>query len=249
MVGQSRTKRVKVVLLVLSIPCLVAGFGLWALTRIEPHWFSPPAWLDAVFFIIGGLGVLIRVLISVIGDFISNIVLALRDLSRREEHPWLRDQSPIRQVDYDALIGRLGPSGRIPWIDRGVTSPGLLLEHGNIAIVAEMKSGKTREATELIRRAQEEGWISIVYEPTVALDLIDEDTLAYALAGGLRHTQRSLFFVDELGLRQDAAHLAKLDACIRCISEWRPDLFLLITIQRERLGSQVLRWLNGLLGI
>ncbi len=48
-----------------------------------------------------------------------------------------------------------------------------------------MKSGKTREAAELIRMALEDGVISAVYEPTSALDLIDQEMLSQAVVAGL----------------------------------------------------------------
>ena len=62
--------------------------------------------------------------------------------------PILSERGPIRAIDYETLVARLGRSGQIPWLDRGRTDTAVLRTHGRIAIVGWMKSGKTREAAE-----------------------------------------------------------------------------------------------------
>ena len=140
-------------------------------------------------------------------------------------------------------VARLGKSGQIPWIDRGIVSSSTLVEHGRVAIVGPMKSGKTREAAELIRRTQADGWLSVIYEPSRALDLIDLDMLSCAIAKQIE-PQRCLFFVDELGLRQNPEHLERLSICIESVCKARPDAYFLITIQQERLSPVVQKWLQ-----
>ena len=236
-----RRRTVVIILLAVGTLLLVGGFGLWVLYQLFPTLF--PDWFDTLFAILAGLGALI----GVTGTLLSDILLPLRQLLESQEpsRVWrLSERAPLRKITYDVLVARLGRSGRIPWIDRGIVSSSLLLSHGRIAIMGPMKSGKTREAVELIRMAQEDGWVSVVYEPTAALDLVDQNALAEAIAGEL-DPQRCLLFVDELGLRQDSEHLNRLSVCIESICKIRPDTYSLITIQQERLSPRVRNWLKG----
>jgi tetratricopeptide (TPR) repeat protein len=228
-------------LLIIVVILLVAGFALWVLYQIFPTYF--PNWFGPLFFILTSLGLLITVL----GAALSDILLPLWDRLRGPETTStlrLSDRAPIRQVSYDALIERLGRSGKIPWVDRGVTSTSLLRTSGRVAIVGLMKSGKTREAAELIRVALQDGLISVVYEPTSALDLIDQDTLAQEVGAQVEVAQCCLFYIDELGLRTELERLERLSTCIQSICKIRPDTYFLITIQRERLTSTFQTWLE-----
>ena len=236
-----RRRTIHIILLVIGAVLLAGGFALWVLYQLFPTWF--PQWFNKLFVILAGLAVLI----SVVGAALSDLFLPLWDRlrSRDGSRVWeLAEKTPMRQVGYDTLVARLGRSGKIPWIDRDATSASLLREHGRVAIVGWMKSGKTREAAELIRRTLEDGWISQVYEPTSALDLIDQEALASAIATQLDSRQRCLFLVDELGLRPEMERLGRLSTCIKTISKARPDAYFLITIQRERLVSPVQAWLE-----
>ncbi|MEO0537907.1 MAG: tetratricopeptide repeat protein, partial [Cyanobacteria bacterium P01_A01_bin.123] len=189
-----------------------------------------------------GLGALLTLL----GTAITNVVIPIRKLTQEEsttDKRSLVDSKPIRRVKYETLIARLGRSGKIPWIDRDIANPGLLREHGRVAIVGWMKSGKTREAAEIIRMATEDGVVSAIYEPTSALDLISEESLSEAVAFQIDDREKTLFFVDELGLRPEVERLERLSQCLETITRLRSDTYYLITIQKERLTDSVRNWL------
>ncbi|MCI0399329.1 MAG: hypothetical protein L0322_30945 [Chloroflexi bacterium] len=237
------TKRRRQAYIFLSLAAILIGSGfiLWVWYRLDPGRF--PAWFSALFAVLGGLGVLI----GVIGAALADIFLPLWDRLKSPEPaalPRLSESKPIRRVDYETLVARLGRSGRIPWVDRGSTSARTLRIHGQVAIVGWMKSGKTREAAELIRSALAEDLITVVYEPTSALDLIPQELLTAAAIAEVDEHERSLFFVDELGLRPEKERLERLSTCMESIRQVRPDIYFLITIQRERLTAAFETWLK-----
>ena len=188
-----------------------------------------PAWFSIYIPIIAGGATVI----TIIGTLISDIFIPIwYKLTERDaaDVSWLSNKAPIRKTSYAELIGRLGRGGKVPWIDRGILSRRTLRLHGSIAIIGWMKSGKTREAAELICTAVEMNLISVVYEPTSALDLIDTNSLEAAISSEIDEHQKALFFIDELGLRSEPERLSRLSTCIDTIRKVRPDIFFLITI-------------------
>ncbi|MBE9065973.1 tetratricopeptide repeat protein [Leptolyngbya cf. ectocarpi LEGE 11479] len=219
---------------------LAFGFIVWCVYSLFPSLF--PAWFKKVVQITGGFGALLALSSAAV-----TVILPIRELTREQEAAdatGLADSKPIRRVKYETLTARLGKSGKIPWIDRGAANPGLLREHGRVAIVGWMKSGKTREAAEIIRTATEDGTIAAVYEPTSALDLIKQDSLAESITIQVDDRERTLFFIDELGLRPEKERLERLSQCLDTITNLRRDTYCLITIQQERLTDTVRDWLS-----
>jgi len=156
----------------------------------------------------------------------------------------LKPNAPIHPVSVEELARRLGNSGRIPYVERGVTDNHTLMGTNRLAIVGAMKSGKTREAIELMSRTQQRGLIVSIYEPTSSLDLIDLDILKEVVSRQIGRDPL-LFFVDELGLRQGDDNLARLSMCIETIRTFRPDARFLVTLQEERLTERLRIWLNA----
>ena len=235
-----RRRKLLKLLIVTGIFILVLGFIIWAIYELIPAIF--PAWFDKVWPIVGGFGALLALLSTAIAGFAS-----IRELIQEQKTAssvGLADSKPIRRVKYETLTARLGKSGKIPWIDRGTASPGLLREHGRIAILGWMKSGKTREAAEVIRMATEDGTIAAIYEPTSALDLIEQGSLFEAVTLQADDREKMLFFVDELGLRPELERLERLSQCLETITTLRRDAYCLITVQRERLTDTVRNWLT-----
>ncbi|MEM7066222.1 MAG: tetratricopeptide repeat protein, partial [Cyanobacteria bacterium P01_B01_bin.77] len=219
---------------------LAFGFIVWCVYSLFPNLF--PAWFKEVVQITGGFGALLALSSAAV-----TVILPIRELTREQEAAdatGLADSKPIRRVKYETLTARLGKSGKIPWIDRGAASPGLLREHGRVAIVGWMKSGKTREAAEIIRTAIEDGTIAAVYEPTSALELIKQDSLAESITIQVDDRERTLFFIDELGLRPEEERLERLSQCLDTITNLRRDTYCLITVQQERLTDTVRNWLS-----
>lgn len=233
--------RISRIVTIIGLYIIIAAFTIWALHIVYPDLF--PAWVDALFYILGGLGALF----SVAGSVFSDLLLPIIERSKPEpdlrlEH-LLKPHAPIRQTSYEELLARLGNSGRIPWLDRHIASTNVLLEGNRIAIIGPMKSGKTREAVELIDHAKKNGLITLVFEPTASLDLIPIDRLREAVG---MHAERnsSLFFIDELGLWQSDDDLERIAICIDTITEVRPSAYILVTLQYERLTSKLDDWLQ-----
>ena len=237
--SQSHQRKLRFVLGAVGAVLLITAIAIWVLYQSFPLWFPP--WFKPLFASLAGVSGILATLGAILSDFI----LSFWDILKGDAQPphILSERQPIRRVDYEVLIARLGRSGTIPWIDRGITAAGLLQHYGRIAIAGWMKSGKTREAAELIRQLLHDGWISLVYEPTATLDLIDPDHLATAIQHELDDRQRYLFFVDELGLRPEPERLNRLALCLNTLLAVRPDTYLLITVQRERL-LDVQPWLH-----
>ena len=164
----------KVIGTIFGLALILIGIAVYAFYYVRPNAF--PDWTGTAVAIISGLGFIV----TVAGALLSDLYLPIWDRltsQKTAERLQLSDRAPIRQIRYETLIKRLGQGGVIPWINRGVTASSLLRNHGRVAIIGLMKSGKTREAAELIRVATEDGWISAIYEPTAALDRIDEQLL------------------------------------------------------------------------
>ena len=202
---------------------VAGGLLLWLTARWWPEPLS--TWVAPIGLLLIGGGLLAFVL--------------WRVESRLPEAPvQLSEREPIRPVTYESLVNRLGRSGRIPWVNRLDHKAGLLRRYGRVAVIGWMKSGKTREAAELVRLGLDSGLITAVYEPTAMLDLIAQEALETAVKSQIDSQQRSLFFVDELGLRPEPERLVRLTTCLNGIHQVRPDTYFLITIQRERLTPQ-----------
>ena len=203
------------------------------LSELKPAWLPAWPWLGPASLILGVLAIAIPVL----GSLFSDILLPLIDRSESSPSPRakeLRDESPLLLVTYDTLIRGLGNGGEIPWIERGMASLSLWNHHDRIAIIGPMKSGKTREALELIRIAQQNGLVSTVFQPAGAINVIDLELLASAVAVQL--DRPCLFFIDDIGVLQDEAYLERLSICIDTIAHVRPDARFVITMQVERLA-------------
>ena len=64
------------------------------------------------------------------------------------------NQSPLIQITTDHLLEQLGQYGsKVPYIDRKAVSITNLRQNGRIVISGKMKTGKSREAIELIKKA------------------------------------------------------------------------------------------------
>ena len=125
-----------------------------------------------------------------------------------------QELTPIRNVDYLTIINRLGESGQIDWVDRDATNPATLLAYGRIAIVGWMKSGKTREAAELINKSIKGSLFSQVFEIAPFINSISIDQIQKLIYATVDRNQKYLLFIDELGLNPDPEHLKRLSIVI-----------------------------------
>lgn len=236
-------KRRSLVLFIVAAILAFAYFALLALTELKPSWLPAWPWLSSAKVIL----VALAAAIAMLGALYSNIFLRLAERTESSRPPGvkqLRDESPLLPVTYDTLIKGLGNGGEIPWIKRGMASSSLLNEHDRIAVIGPMKSGKTREAIELIRIAVQNGLVSAVFQPAGAINVIDPELLVSAVAVQL--DRPCLLFVDDIGAIQDEAYLDRLSTCIDTITRNRPDARFVITLQAERLAlSETLQgWVN-----
>lgn len=240
---RQRRNRAAISLLIPAVILIVAGFAFWVLVTLQPAGFTAPAWASVTFLILGGIGVVIGVL-----GGLAQIAQFVIDRFERKDKSWLisqiYDRAPLRHVTYESLIQTLGGSGQIPWMDRNLTTPSLFSHHDCVAILGVMKSGKSREAYELVRRTLEQGIVSCVYEPTSSLDLIAENDLGTAIQLHLDSVP-AIFIIDELDLRQSDEQLHRLSMCMETITAQRPDTRYIVTLQHERLTPYLKNWLDG----
>ena len=229
---RNETLKRRVFLFGIAAILVVIAAILWGLSELSPTWASGWSWLKPAAFIVGTLAVAVPVL----GSLYSDILLPLTERSDSLRPPGareLRDEAPLLKVTHQTLIKDLGNGGEIPWVERGVASLALLYQYDRIVIIGPMKSGKTREAIELIRIAEQNGLVSAVFRPAAAINLIDPERLVAAITVQL--DQPCLFFIDDIGALQDDAYLERLSICIDTIAHHRPDARFVITLQTERL--------------
>ena len=224
-----------------TVAVIVIGFSLWVITQIYPTLL--PSWMDKAFLILGGLGALLVVAAAVYADLLLPILDRSTSKAKESFRDLMRLEAPIRSVTVEELTDRLGSGGPIPYVNRGVTNAQSLVRTNRLAILGSVKSGKTREAIELMRQTQDRGEIVSIYEPTSSLDLIDLDMLKQIVVGQMTR-QSLLFFIDELDLRQTDQNLSRLSLCIEAIQETRPDALFLVTLQVERLTATLQGWLH-----
>jgi len=106
--------------------------------------------------------------------------------------------SPIQFITLDQLREGLKRGGQVNWIDRKATNIGHLRTYGRIVITGRMKLGKTREAIELIRRAESEDLIDSdsIIKPSPIFSFITNTSLLKA--AGINPEKKILFFLDDL---------------------------------------------------
>jgi hypothetical protein len=231
MKSNQNKRRVRVTFTIAAILVLLAS-TLWVLSELKPAWLPAWSWLGTASLILGALAIAIPVL----GSLFSDILLPLVEHSESPSSPSaraLRDEAPLLQTSHNSLIKGLGNGGAIPWIERGMASLSLLYQHDRIAIVGPMKSGKTREALELIRIAEQNGLVSTVFQPAGAINVVDPQLLASAVA--VQIDRPCLLFIDDIGAIQDEVYLDRLSNCIETVARHRPDARFVITLQVERL--------------
>ena len=105
----------------------------------------------------------------------------------------------LNQVNLPRLYKYVTDKGEIPWIDRGLVEPDDFYQHPRILIRGKLKRGKTREAIELIRRAQgphfPEG---AVFVPEPYFRSMDVESIEKSLRDQFSTSDSLLVFFDEL---------------------------------------------------
>jgi tetratricopeptide (TPR) repeat protein len=135
----------------------------------------------------------------------------------------------------------------ITWQDRKILAPNDLPDLKRILLVGRMKSGKSREAAELIRRAIDDMvWInSRVYDINPGLRGLTPETLQPALQRELDKGGRVLFFANDLPKQAAGKQLESLGHYLDVLDQCSPGYFL-ATARSDHLYANpaLVKWLE-----
>ena len=150
----------------------------------------------------------------------------------------LKDYLQTTTVDEILEIDPKGEKKFIPRIDRRLVGVPDLKENHVIVFTGRMKSGKTREAGELIRSAIIEEAVSPkrLYDITGAIREYSVETLATILRNKLPHEARTLFYLEEIPLDVAPKYLEMLDEFIQAMNGCHPGYFV-TSVRAEQLAN------------
>jgi len=166
------------------------------------------------------------------------------DFERKESKSQSKDTAPVRPITVEELRQRLQQGGQVNWIDRGATNVGNLRAHGLVVITGRMKSGKTREAVELIRRAVTEELINsgCIFEPSPKFPLVSTDKLQEMM--GLDLKMPALLFLDDLPYFYTGEMLERLTELLRTMRACK-ELYVVATARVDQLSEEHESWLDA----
>jgi len=223
------------------------------LAAVVVLWLTRRWWLPIVFAQIplieahSDLIQAIDALVSIV-SWVSNLVIVyFLWMSRREgksKEDW--EANPLNSTKPQDLLESMGQGGRVDWIDRGATRIADLRTHGRIVILGRMKAGKTREATELIRRAVAEDIVPLsqIYEPGPAFCFLTKGTVREAMLRQLNPHLPVLFFVDDLPHHFHGAGLERLGESLAALGECK-NYYVVVTARTDQLTQEHQTWLAG----
>ncbi len=126
----------------------------------------------------------------------------------------------------------------ITWLDRQIVMTNDLRNYQKILIVGRMKSGKTREAAQLIRKALDEELLipSRIYDISQGLREIQSEAIQSALNRELDRGKRTLFFIDDLPKQSTGKQLDSLTEHLKALEKCSPGYFI-ATARSDHLES------------
>ena len=134
-----------------------------------------------------------------------------------------------------------------PWIDRGIVTTRYLQGHPFLVLVGRMKSGKTREAAELIRQALSEDIVFLdkFYDISESINELSLELIQSALKKILDRGSRVLFYLNEIPVDVTAKQLKVLDEYLSALNQCSPGYFV-TTIRADHLenNNELKNWLR-----
>ena len=154
-------------------------------------------------------------------------------------------ESPLVQISLDQLIARLGQyGGKVPWVDRGTVTITDLRKDGRIAILGQMKIGKTREAIELIRRAISNDLFSgeRIFQLSPSFRFYSPLELKYFVERTINLEEPILLFIDDFSHLSDES-LLLLDEVISVLETCK-EFYFLVTSREDQISEGDMKWLK-----
>jgi tetratricopeptide (TPR) repeat protein len=172
------------------------------------------------------------------------IVTSLRDLSspRRPGSP-----PPLTAITTDRLFDDLTDDGQVLWLDRGIVTPDDLRSGRDwLILTGPFKTGKSREAVQLIERVQAQGWVARdrIFELHHTFTQRTPTELRAALADCLDRRRPALVFVDDLPRYHRGDGLKLLDMLLDTLEDC-PHGYFVATARDDELTDEHRAWLNN----
>lgn len=209
-------------------------FGIVLMGTVAISWVAFPGWRTSV----GNLWSLVILAAGALLTFAKQTIDLLKGL--KDITP-AKPTSPLKPVSADQLLKNYLPGGgQVAWIERNLLKPSVLSKHRRIAIVGSPMVGKTRQALELIRRAEgdliPQGRIfELDHE---ALKTMGASELQTALRQALQSQTPLLLFIDHLSFHYSGDALKRLSDGIGALVKDCPQLYLVITARQEMLEEE-----------
>jgi tetratricopeptide (TPR) repeat protein len=135
----------------------------------------------------------------------------------------------------------------ITWLDRQIVTTSNLRSHQCILLVGRMKSGKTREAAELIRKALSEEMLipTRIYDITPGVRGFTPEVIQSALNRDLDRGTRVLFFINDLPKQSTGKQIESLTEFLKALEQCSPGYFL-ATARSDHLETnpELKKWLE-----
>jgi hypothetical protein len=158
-------------------------------------WFIYPVWWNVP---LGLIGVFLLALVGVLQvvDWVMKISANFKLLTEQEK---ISNEPPLIKTSPANIREVLGRGGQVSFINRRVQDKPILDEWKKVIIVGKMKSGKTREAAELIQWAIDHDLIHTdqIYEPSQTFRALDASGLEDSLKWKLDTGRKVLVFIDD----------------------------------------------------
>ncbi len=156
-----RRKATTVIVLTLLVAAIAAPIVFLAGARVVGWVFDAKSFIEDQSPFLQGAAVVTALAAFLISRFTLRRAKSIR-----------RDEAVLQPIGIPELRKSLGATGgKVAWVDRGIVGPKDLRQSRYLAILGPIKSGKTREAIELLRAAVDTELVSntTVYVPGPAL--------------------------------------------------------------------------------
>ncbi len=235
----------KQIFIILTTAILVVAF--FVLVLLRERWLTP---LTLLYPWLAGLAAYLNkhsAAIQAFGVIVGGIFCLTRLFANRDSKTALKLISdvlePIDTETQRSNLGRYG--GKISWVDREIINFNEFRKYKKIAFIGPMKSGKTREAIELIEISFLSDIIinGMAFSLNISLGEIDKINIDHIIASLPKKSKNILFFLDDIPQNYPIESLNLITEILHRIESISLKPYIIVTVRSDLMSSEHEEWL------